>query len=666
MNNFGRSLRLSLRYRWTLGWSVVCALVVAVLWGGNISAVYPLVEISLRGESLTDWSQKRVTSYRAQCEAYDAELAKLVASPPPADPAAFAAREQLHNELTVKRQASAAMLDSYQWVDTQVVRPYFNFGPFETVVLVVGLLLLGTFVKSAFLVANQVLVYRLSQLAVIDLRKLFFRRTLRSDVSRFTAEGTNELMSRFTYDMESLLVAQQEFYGKLVREPLKMGACLIGAGYVSWRLLLFSLILAPPAAIIVRKLAKALKRANRKLMEEMSDMYGILDESFQGIKIVKAFTMERFERRRFHRSNKNYYRRSMRIGRYDALTRPLTEIIGIGTICVALLAGAYLVLNRATHVFGIRLADEPISLSMMFVFYGMLAGTSDPARKLSEVFSRIQRGAAAADRIYQMIDRTATIVDPPHPTPLPRHGASLDFENIRFHYDASQPVLDGVSLSIRFGETIAIVGPNGCGKSTLANLVPRFFDPIGGRVTVDGIDIRSARLRDLRGQVGLVTQETLLFEDTVLNNIRYGSPHATRDDVIAAAKQAHAHRFIEDKLEGGYEALVGPRGSRLSGGQRQRIALARAILRDPAILILDEATSQVDLESEQVIHRVLEQFVQNRTTIIITHRLSTLALADRIVVMNAGKILDVGTHDELIGRCDLYGRLHDLQARQAA
>lgn len=212
----------------------------------------------------------------------------------------------------------------------------------------------------------------------------------------------------------------------------------------------------------------------------------------------------------------------------------------------------------------------------------------------------------------------------------------------------------------------AIVGPNGCGKTTLASLIPRFFDPVSGAVTIDGVDVRRTRIRHLRRQIGLVTQETLLFDDTAANNIRYGSPHATDEEVRAAAERAHAHRFIMERLDQGYDSTVGPRGSLLSGGQRQRIALARAILRDPAILILDEATSQVDLESEQLIQSVLEQFIQNRTTVIITHRMATLALADRIVVMNAGRILDIGAHDELLGRCELYSRLYDIQLRDIA
>lgn len=654
MNSFVRSLKLALRYRYTLAGAVVSALFVAVLWGGNIGAVYPLVEISFKGESLPQWTAGRIDEQRRALADREAELAAL--------PAGAAGRDAVALEAAAKRRS----LELYEWAHERIVLPYLNVGPFQTLVLVVGLLLLGTFVKSAFLVVNQILVFRAAHLAVFDLRKQLYRKTLRSDLARFTSEGGHEVMSRFTYDMESLLGAQQEFFGKLIREPMKMLACLVGAAFISWRLLLFSLILAPPAAYLIRVLAKALKRATRRVMEEMSEMYGILDETLHGIKVVKAFTMERAERRRFHQCNKACYKKAMRIGRYDSLTRPLTEILGICTICVALLAGAYLVLNNATHLFGIRLASEAPTLGMMLLFYGMLAGTSDPARKLTDVFSRIQRGAAAADRIYQLIDRRPTIVNPPNPKPLGRHHVELVFDHVRFEYQPGHTVLEDVSLRIGAGETVAIVGPNGCGKSTLANLVPRFFDPTGGRVLLDGVDLRDVRLRELRGQLGLVTQETLLFDDTVLNNIRYGAPNATREQVVAAAERAHAHRFIVEKLERGYETVVGPRGGRLSGGQRQRIALARAILRNPALLILDEATSQVDLESEQVIHHVLEEFVRHRTTIIITHRLSTLALADRIVVMNAGRILDVGPHERLLERCELYRRLHDIQFRESA
>jgi len=260
-----------------------------------------------------------------------------------------------------------------------------------------------------------------------------------------------------------------------------------------------------------------------------------------------------------------------------------------------------------------------------------------------------------------MADRQPRVRDPENPRPLARHHQDLVFDGVEFAYLPGHPVLRGIDLRIRFGETIAIVGPSGCGKSSLVNLVPRFADPTAGTIRLDGVPLGDVRLHDLRSQIGLVTQEPLLFDDSVLNNIRYGSPHATTEQVVEAAKRAYAHHFICHELPNGYRTVVGPMGGQLSGGQRQRIALARAILRDPAILILDEATSQIDLESEQVIQNVLDRFIRGRTALIVTHRLGALSLADRILVMDTGRILDVGTHEELLARCACYRRLYQIQ-----
>lgn len=667
MGNFVRVLRLALRYRWTVAASAISALVVALFWGANITAVYPFVEVVFRGQSLQQWADRSIENSRqiiAQCDAevesLESQLAAL-SDPTKAEGSDAGRRLRLSiQQSTARRQAEEIALARTLWLQPYIEQ-FLPHDPFRTLLLITLALIVGTLVKDVFLIANSVLTERLAQLATLDLRKSFYRRTLRMDLAVFGNEGTSDLMSRFTFDMEAVANGVSVLFGKLVREPLKMIACLIGAAVICWRLLLLSLIIAPLAAWLVNRLAKSLKRANRRAMEEMALIYSKLEETFRAIKIVKAFTGERRERRRFHQGSKAYYRKAMRIARYDALSHPMTELMGIITICLALAAGAYLLLTGETHLFGVLITPRSLSLSSLLVFYGLLMGTADPMRKFSDVFNRLQRAVAAADRIYDRLDREPQVRNPVRPVALARHHDRLEFENVDFAYRPDQPVLRQVNLAIPFGQTVAIVGPNGCGKSTLANLIPRFYDPTGGRILLDGVPLGDLRLSDLRSQIGLVTQETLLFDDTIYSNIVYGRPDANEEDVIAAAKKAHAHDFITRELPQGYDTVVGTLGGRLSGGQRQRIALARAILRDPAIIILDEATSQIDLESEQAIHDALEGFIQGRTAVIITHRLSILNLADQIVVMQAGRVVDVGRHSELLTRCAVYRRLHQLQ-----
>ena len=322
-----------------------------------------------------------------------------------------------------------------------------------------------------------------------------------------------------------------------ILEPMKLTACLIGAALVSWQLLLLTVLAAPLAGYAVHMLAKSLKRANRRALKELSSLYEHLEETFSSMKVIKAFTMESRERSRFHQASKQYYRRSMRIAFYNSLSSPLTESMGVVVIMGVVMAGGYLVLNEQTHLFGIRVSDAPLSHGMLTAFYMLLVGIIDPFRKLSGVFNHLQRASAASDRVYEMLDRTSLVVDPPVPDKLPAKLGRIHFRDVSFSYTPEEPVLQGIDLIVEPGETIAIVGPNGCGKSTLMNLVARFYDPVEGAVTIDGVDLRNVKIRDLRSRMGVVTQETLLFDESVANNIRYGSPGATQEAVEQAAKQ---------------------------------------------------------------------------------------------------------------------------------
>ncbi len=664
MKNFLRAIRLALHYRLTLVGVLCCSLLVALFWGGNIGGVYPIVEVAIRGKPLQTWVTEELARAEAKSAGIRREMERLQEAPPQAGvPAEAAARDIAFLEKRLQAEQTAA--DTVRWLKPWIDR-YLPADPFQTVVWIVVALMAATAVKDFFLFANHMLVERVVQRVAFDLRRQLYHHMLQMDLGEFGEQRTGTMMSRFHVDLGCLAHGLNLLFGRAVLEPLKALACLIGAAFVCWRLLLFSLLLAPLAGFLIRTLARSIKRANRRALEETSQLMGVLSEAFNGMQTVKAFTMEKYERNRFHKVSKACLQKAMKIAFYSALSKPAVEILGLGMVFIALIAGAYLVLNQATHILGIPMCDRPLSIPAVLCFYGLLIGTSDPARKLSDVVNGIQAGVAAAERIFPLLDRQPKIVDPPAPRPVPRPHRQLAFDHVDFHYTPDQPVLRDIQLRIDYGETLCIVGPNGCGKSTLVNLLLRFHDPVAGAVRLDDIDLRELRLRDLRRLVGMVTQQTMLFDDTVFNNIRYGSPRATREEVVAAAQRAHAHRFIEDKLERGYDTVVGPGGNRLSGGQRQRVALARAILRDPDILILDEATSQIDIESEQQIHLALEQFVQGRTAIIVTHRLATLDLADRILVMDAGRIADLGTHDELVRRCELYRRLYDVQLRQTA
>ncbi|MDX2036467.1 MAG: ABC transporter ATP-binding protein [Isosphaeraceae bacterium] len=510
---------------------------------------------------------------------------------------------------------------------------------------------------------QEVLVADMTQLSLFDIRNEFYRRTLALDLASFNAQGSSELIARFTNDMESLNQGISTVLGRIIREPLRIVSCLGVALWMNWRLTLMALVLVPVSAATTYRAGKIMKRAVRRSLESMSNIYRILQESFNGIKVVKAFSMERYERRRFFQETKSLYKKSIKVAKIDALSDPVLEILALTTVSIALLSGSYLVLNHTMFLdlglFRIQLAARPMAIEDLLTFYTMLAGISDPVRKLSNVHSKLQRASAASDRICALMDREPTITSAPKAPRIGRHQRTIEFDDVTFGYDGRDTVIRGLSLTVRHGETIALVGPNGCGKSTLMNLLPRFWDVQSGTIRIDGHDIREVDLRSLRRQIGVVLQETILFNDTVANNMAYGNRQIGRDAIVAAAKRAYAHSFIMGLPEG-YDTVLGEGGVGLSGGQRQRLAIARAMLQDPAILILDEATSAVDIQDEALIRKAIEEFVRGRTTFLITHSLGTLQIADRIVLMNEGRIEAIGTERELRSTSSLYRKLHEI------
>jgi len=548
-----------------------------------------------------------------------------------------------------------------------ILQPYVNkylpHESFKTLVLLIALVMLSVALKGLFMFFQEVLVADVMQLTLFDIRNVFFRRTINLDLASFSDQGSSELMARFTSDMDSFGQGLNTLMSKVIREPLRFATCLGGALWINWRLTCLTLVLVPISAATAYRVGKTMKRAVRRSLESMSSIYKILQESFQGIKVVKAFATERVERGRFFGETKNLYRKSVRVAMIDAMSDPVLEMLTLTAVAIALLAGSYLVLKETTYLnlglFKLQLASQLMSIQDLLTLYTMLAGASDPIRKLANVHSKIQRAAAAADRICALMDREPKVSENKRADSLPRHRQTIELDQVTFSYNEGTPVLQKLSLKVRHGECIALVGPNGCGKTTLMNLLPRFWDVQSGAIRIDGTDIREVQLRSLRRQIGMVIQETILFQDTIANNIAYGEPHRSRAAIVAAAERAYAHQFINE-LPNGYDTVIGERGYGLSGGQRQRIALARAMLRDPAILILDEATSAVDIQDEVLIRKAVEEFARGRTTFLISHNLASIQFADRIVLLNGGRIEAVGTDHELKRTSALYRRLHEI------
>jgi ATP-binding cassette subfamily B protein/subfamily B ATP-binding cassette protein MsbA len=669
MRNFLRILKLSWQsHRRIIVVSVLSALCVAIFWSLNLSAAYPVLQILSADKNLHQWVDGEIEQYDKQVnnperltriEELRTKLRQLASTPnaPDKDNQENRVLREL-TRLEGEQTDASTKLYRYQLLKTKVIR-YFPTSRFMTFVWIMLFLVAGIALKGIFEFVQEALVGLVVHGTLFEFRNRFFRSAVHQDLRQIGEAGTTEVMARVTNDIEQLGTGMKMLYGRVMLEPLKMAGCVICACFISWKLTLMFVVVVLVAVVLLNKISRSMKKAARKVLERMSDLYRVLREVFDGLRLVKAFARESHERRRFRAVNREYYRRSVRVITIDALVGPLLETLGVLAVGVVLIAGAYLVLEKQTHILGMRMIDEPMGFEALLTLYVFLATIADPVRKLSSVYTKLQSGMVAADRVFAVADRIPEVQANAEGPMLPRHAESISFRNVCFSYQPDRPTLHDVTFDVRAGETVALVGPNGCGKSTLLGLLARFYDPDHGSVLVDGQPLRTANLRSLRKQIGLVTQDTLLFDDTIFNNIAYGKPGATSAEVEAAARQAHAHEFIIT-LPQGYQTRTGDMAaSRLSGGQKQRISLARAILRDPSILMLDEFTSQIDGESEAIIHETLRTFVRGRTTFLVTHRSSTLELADRILVMEAGRLVATGTHTELLKTCPVYQRLYE-------
>ena len=506
------------------------------------------------------------------------------------------------------------------------------------------------FGKNIFLYIKNYLL-RIVELSLVrDIRNKLYAHIQSLSLGYFNKQKTGNITSIVINDVEHLQIALGATFQKLFVEPINVITFVSLLFIISWKLALIALIIIPLAGIAVIGIGKSIRRKSRRTQKKVADIMQILSETLSSIRIVKAFANEKNEVSKFSKESKNYFKLLLRRGRLDLLAGPITESFGV-------VIGVILLWYGGTEVLMQRGLNPEDFIRFILILFSILG----PIKQMGNVNLRIQTGYASAERIFSLLDTPKDIIERSNPLQLKSFNKHIEFKNLSFEYEESEGlVLSNINFKINKGEVVAIVGPSGAGKSTIADLIPRFYDPKDGEILIDQENIKKLSLASLRKNMGIVTQDVILFNDTIKNNIAYAQPKATMESIINAREAANALEFIEEIPEG-FEAIIGERGVKLSGGQKQRIAIARALLKNPPILILDEATSSLDTESEKKVQTAIEALLKDRTALIIAHRLSTVQNANKIITIEKGKISEIGTHDELYSNDGLYRKLYDIQ-----
>ena len=521
---------------------------------------------------------------------------------------------------------------------------------YEKALIFIGLFIVVTvFLKVAFYYLANYMIVVIRNGVVRDIRSLIYRKILQLPLGFFSDERKGDIMARMTGDVTEVENSIMNSLDMMIKNPILILVSVVVMIYMSWSLTLFVLIMFPIAGYIIGKIGESLKKESMKGQNKMGDILSIIDEDLSGLRVVKAFNAEKKATERFERENESYFHIMNKLMWRRFLAHPMSEFMGTAVIILVLWYGGQLIINDKSSL------DAAAFIGYLVFFYNII----NPAKAFSTALYSVEKGLASMERIDKILLSESTIIEKPDAVKIESFNHNIVYENVSFAYN-STPVLKNISLEIEKGKTFAFVGQSGGGKTTMVDLLPRFWDVTEGKISIDGIDLRDLRIKNLRNLIGNVNQEPILFNDTFFNNIAFGVENAKEEDVVQAAKIANAHDFIMEN-EMGYNTRIGDRGDKLSGGQKQRVSIARAVLNNPPILILDEATSALDTESEKLVQEALGNLMKNRTSLVIAHRLSTIKNADLICVLHKGKVVEKGTHEELLTLSGRYKKLHKMQ-----